>query len=76
MNWLVCFTNSDLFINLDCSLSVRSKVLSKFEIPEIGGPVRVESCNLVTNLGRFEFYVPPRGEFFAPTTYPKSLGSR
>jgi hypothetical protein len=55
---------------------VRSKVLSKFEIPEMGGPVRVESCNLVTNLGRFEFYVPPRGEFFAPTTYPKSLGSR
>lgn len=65
MNWLpVCFTKSDLFINLTCSLSVRSKVLSKFEMPEMGGPVNVESANLVTNLGLVEFYVPPRGEFF------------
>ena len=59
-NWLGAFLAiSDLFINL-LSLSVLSKLRSKFEIPEIGGPVNVDSCNRDTSLGRPDPWVPAR----------------
>lgn len=54
---------ANLFI-VDLFMNLLSRPDSKHEISEIGGPESVERCNLDTNFGLSDPYVPVLGEFF------------